>query len=799
MRPQAENRSGQPRASGESSDVVAARSPELEALACSERALTVFGQVFEAAPADRARLLEELSCGDAALHAQVTSLLEEAEDLDREGYLDARTGTWMHGAVSGDEPEPPPPMPEAIGQYAITGVLGEGGTGIVYRGHSPAPLERDVAIKVMRSAGSPRDARRFMREVSVMASMSHPAVAQVYESGRLSDGRWWAACALVEGKPITTAALESRLDWARRVDLVRQAAEGVHHAHQRGIIHRDLKPSNILVSRDDHGRSRATVIDFGVARLVGAGSARSELTEAGLVVGTLGYMSPEQIDDQDVDARSDVYALGLVLSEVLTGAPARNRTSLRQMAQATAAPVNVRLKGCGGRERDLEAVMARATDPHPDRRYASAQHMADDLERILTGRPVTARKNTTAYHAQLLARRHPMASLVSLGCAALLVMLVITIVLSRSRLAREVQDQRELIASLIGETLDRLSVLSGTAESRAAMVDLLMERVQRQSTADPDNRDVRSALARLLRERGDLRYVNGNIADALEEFDRSASLYQALHRQQPSDIELGRRYAESVVRMGDMQRVLFEGDKFLSTYDVAMGIQMRLLEMDPSHPGLRDDLCWSYERLRLRYEVPERWPELEAWLIERLHLAEALLIDTPGRILSVYNLSSAHYRLANVYRQIGDMAACAMHTRAAMDLAEQLVHLQPDRSAFVEHLVLVGRNQLRLDTAANRTDLAQRQLDDMLNRTRQHSRRQPGNAFAEGLLAFTLSLGADMALQWGDMPRAQALASECLEVLTALDARGIHSVENAVSARTMIRNTLTRLAEASRD
>ena len=799
MRPQADDRLGQPHATEESGDAVAANSPEIEELVCTDRVCTIFGQVFEASPADRARLLDELSCGDAVLQAQVKSLLDEAEEIDREGFLDARTGTWVSRVLSGDEPEPNPPMPEVIGQYAITGVLGQGGTGIVYRGRSPAPLERDVAIKVMRSAGSPRDARRFMREVSVMASMSHPAVAQVYDSGRLSDGRWWAACALVEGKLITTAALEGRLDWSRRVDLVRQAAEGVHHAHQRGIIHRDLKPSNILVSSDDHGRSRATVIDFGVARLVGAGSARSELTEAGLVVGTLGYMSPEQIDDQDVDARSDVYALGLVLSEVLTGAPARARTSLRQMARAAAAPVDVRLRACGGREHDLEAIMARATDPDPARRYASAQHLADDLERVLTGMPVTARKNNAAYHAQLLARRHPMASLVSLACAALLVILVINIVASRSRLAHEVQDQRELIASLIVETLDRLSVLSGTAESRAAMVELLMERVQRLLPADPDNHDLQAALARLLRERGDLSYHDGDLADAMGEFGRSMALYEALHRRDPRDIELGRRYAESVVRMGDMQRVLFEGQEYLATYDAAMLIQRRLLEMDPSHPGVRDDLCWSYERLRLRYESSHLWPEMEAWLIERLHLAEALLIDTPGRVLSVYNLSSAHYRLANLYRQTRDVASCALHTRAAMELAEQLVHLQPDRSAFVEHLVLVGRNQLRLDTTANRTDQARFQLDDMLERTRQHSRLQPGNAFAEGLLAFTLSLGADMALQWGDTSRACLLASECLEVLAGLDARGINTVENAVSARSMIRKTLTHLAEASKN
>ncbi|MEX1025598.1 MAG: serine/threonine-protein kinase [Planctomycetota bacterium] len=271
---------------------------------------------------------------------------------------------------------------------------------------------RVVALKMMRlGATSPVALRRFLAEAEALARLSHPGIAQVFEAGvhREQVGGQpfevpWFVMELVEGAlPLDAYAERARLGIAERVDLLVQICDAVHHGHERGVVHRDLKPANVLVD----AQGRAKVIDFGIARAV-APDAEATVTVPGETMGTLRYMSPEQLAGQPADARSDVFALGVLAYELLSGRspwPSEARGLLELAAARERAPlapgrVDPRLRG------DLEWVLLKALEGEPARRYASAGAFADDLRRHLVHEPVQARPPSAMYRVRKLARRH---------------------------------------------------------------------------------------------------------------------------------------------------------------------------------------------------------------------------------------------------------------------------------------------------------------------------------------------------------------------------------------------------------
>ena len=329
--------------------------------------------------------------------------------------------------------------PRRIGPYTITGVLGSGGMGVVYRAEQHEPLRREVALKVVRRGlDTDRLIRRFEAERLALARMSHSAIARVFDAGATDDGRPYFAMELVDGAPITEFCDEQLVPVRDRLALFVAACRAVQHAHQKGIVHRDLKPSNILVTLEE-GAPAPKIIDFGIAKAVaGDDDEQPLLTREGQFVGTPEYMSPEQagVLDADVDTRSDVYALGVVLYELLAGRkphrftqgtrdefhrvlrdapPVRPSTALggrrhgRFTAAAAPAPeawaaIAAARRTTPDRLRrllagDLDTIVLKAMAYDPARRYASVDQLAEDIERYLHGEPVQARPDSWAYRA----------------------------------------------------------------------------------------------------------------------------------------------------------------------------------------------------------------------------------------------------------------------------------------------------------------------------------------------------------------------------------------------------------------
>ena len=359
----------------------------------------LFREARERPREERGRFLSEQCAGQEALRAEVEALLAQEDGL---GDFLARPAE----AVAEEEAQAQASHPERIGAYRILRPLGFGGMGVVYLAEQDSP-RRAVALKLLRiDRASPRQVERFSQEAELLGRLSHPGIARVYEAGwaETETGRRpFFAMEYVEGRALHEFVTERKLDLAAKLRLLCQVAEATHYAHERGVVHRDLKPSNVMV--DERGEPR--VLDFGVARPM---NSSSHATQTGQLVGTLAYMSPEQAAGQvTVDARSDVYALGAILYELLTarlpvpteGLPLHEAVRrVREEEPIPAGSVRTELRG------DLETVLGKALAKEPERRYASAAELAEDLRLALENRPIRARPPTPFYLAWKLVRRH---------------------------------------------------------------------------------------------------------------------------------------------------------------------------------------------------------------------------------------------------------------------------------------------------------------------------------------------------------------------------------------------------------
>jgi len=345
----------------------------------------------------------------------------------------------LSGSGGAGVPAPAETPPEIEG-YKVTGLLGSGGMSTVWRVVQQS-TRREVALKVLSwgLSGVPRARRRFEREVELASRLAHPHIARVYESG-LYHGAYYYAMEVVEGRPLDEYVENHRLDRRHTLELVRTVCRAVQHAHQRGVIHRDLKPSNILVTED----GQPHVLDFGLAKAVLEGGAALTVSVAGDVLGTPAYMSPEQAagKNDQVDTRSDVYSLGVMLFRLLTGAFPHDLAGDRQEVLRRIAEEEPRRPRAAAEDidKDLEALLLKALAKKPDDRYASAGDLGADIGRYLAGDPLSAKPPTLGYFLYKRLRKHRAA--VAISCGVLLAMGTMAVV-SYVRIAQARDEARQ--------------------------------------------------------------------------------------------------------------------------------------------------------------------------------------------------------------------------------------------------------------------------------------------------------------------------------------------------------------------
>ena len=381
-------------------------------------------------------------------------------------------------------------LPVTVGHYRIVRILGEGGMGTVYEAEQEHP-RRTVALKVIKPGwASPELLRRFELESHALGRLQHPGIAQIYEAATADSGSGpqpYFAMEFIRGDSLRVHAASRRLNTRERLALIVKVCDAVQHAHQRGIIHRDLKPGNILV--DESGQPK--ILDFGVARVTDSDAYATRQTDVGQLVGTLAYMSPEQVsaDPLALDVRSDVYALGVILYELLAGQlPYAIGRQLHEVTRAIREEDPARLSSISRVYRgDIETIVAKALEKEKTRRYGSAADLASDIGRHLRDEPIAARPPSTVYQLRKFARRH---QALVWGIAAVFVVLVAGIIASTWQAARATRAEQAAKAEAATATAINDFLLNDLLSQAAAQ-----SQARADVTPDPDLK-VRTALDR---------------------------------------------------------------------------------------------------------------------------------------------------------------------------------------------------------------------------------------------------------------------------------------------------------------
>ena len=517
-------------------------------------ARSIFGHALGIeSPTGRAEYLDEVCGGDAGLRAEVEGLLA----------ANGRAGEFMRrpAAVAAGITVSPDPITEGpgtrIGPYKLLQQIGEGGMGVVYMAEQEQPVRRKVALKIIKPGMDTKQVvARFEAERQALAMMDHANIARVFDAGATESGRPYFVMELVHGVPITEYCDANRLTPRERLGLFVPVCQAIQHAHQKGVIHRDIKPSNVLVTMYDD-KPVPKVIDFGVAKAVEQRLTEKTLfTQFGALVGTFEYMSPEQAEMNafGVDTRSDIYALGVLLYELLTGTTPLERPRLREAAYGEIVRLikeeepprpSTRLSTSGTLAKvaaarqtepaklsrlmrgELDWVVMRCLEKDRSRRYDTASGLARDVERYLKDEPVEARPPSAWYRLRKAARRNRTALSVA-GVVAAVLVLGTAVSLWQASLARAERDRARL-AEAAREAEHQEHERELVAERRQYALDRAIEAAFSSEPAKAHKAIVEAEMIGVAPDRvhwlhGLVHHYQSQFEDALREYDASIAL-----------------------------------------------------------------------------------------------------------------------------------------------------------------------------------------------------------------------------------------------------------------------------------
>ncbi len=518
-------------------------------------------------------------------------------------------------------------LPERpIGPYRLLKKLGEGGMGQVWLAEQTAPVQRRVALKLIRAGMYDETTlQRFQAERQSLAMMEHPAIAKVFDAGQKAEGRPYFVMEFVPGLPIANYCEEHGLGPAERLELFIQVCEGVQHAHQKAIIHRDLKPANILVS-EVNGKAAARVIDFGLAKTVNPVERGEEmLTRVGGFAGTPGYMAPEQtgMGAHDVDTRADVYSLGVILYELLAGTEPfdrsewRNKTIVevfRQLHESDPPLPSTRIgsmpAGPGGAapgvprkllRGDLDSITMKALERERDRRYGTALELAADIRRYLRHEPVQARPASAGYRLQKYARRHRF----GVAAAALVAVLLVGSGILQYAQPRQTRIERDRArrerdrATRITEFMANIFQVSDPSESRGNSVTA-------REILDRASAQIGKGLSRDPELQAEMMYI---MADVYERLGLDSRAQPLLARSAELDRAAAGPDAPATLRSeSELAMVLGETGHSRDAEKLQRSVlQAQLRTLGP----LNEDTLRSENRLAIALDAEGKYPEAE--------------------------------------------------------------------------------------------------------------------------------------------------------------------------------------------
>lgn len=672
----------------------------------------IFADALELDPTERAAFLDERCGADREMHDRLRRLLD-AHEHARE----------FMGAPTIDTPpvrqpatDPLPPGTE-IGPYTLETTLGEGGFGKVFRARQSRPVSRLVAIKILKSGiDAPAVAARMQAERQALAVMDHPGIARIFDAGQTPGGLPYFVMEYVDGEPLTHFCRRANLSIRQRLELFERVCLAVQHAHHKGIIHRDLKPSNVLVTIVD-GRPEPRVIDFGIAKAIGPAAADATIvTAAGHIVGTPAYMSPEQVAGPGgLDTRSDVYALGVMLYELLTGSLPFDKARLSEAPIATLAriicdetpprPSARALDTSPGRDNaerrrlaaelkgELDWIVMRAIEKEPARRYPSANALALDIRRHLNDEPVDAGPPSGLYRFGKFARRHRgELAAAAVAFAALLALLITSVVYGL-----RTEDQRRALAAQLEKsqafarfTTDMLAGVDpavARGEDRTLLRRILEDSIARIEAEPPESPEVEAEIRELL----------GISLTKIALFEQAAEQFKRAHAIAAE--VLGEEHPATIRLLASLGTTHIEASRFDDARrELGAALVARRRTLGDDHPDTIDTL-FNLAMLHLVMGEPANARDA---FIEVLERRQRVLGENHSQTMSARN------SLATVLSDLGE------HERA-IALFERVVEHQTSTLGEDHPHTLATRNNLADALAAlGRVDEAIEIMEDAL-------------------------------------------------------------------------------------
>jgi serine/threonine protein kinase/tetratricopeptide (TPR) repeat protein len=507
----------------------------------------LFDQALELPAADRRAFLEAQS-PEPAVVKEVLELLA----------YDSRGLTHVNAAVGAAAREitGPAALPEgaAIGPWRVRRVLGQGGMGAVYEvERADGAYQQIAALKRIRSdAQSAEGLRRFLEERDILARLNHPNIARLLDGGTAADGQPYLVMEAVEGLPITEYVAAKKLTARQILTLFLDVCKGVQSAHNRLVIHRDLKPSNIHVTHDGHVK----LLDFGIAKLLDP--SRVDATLTGHLILTPEYASPEQVSGQDVSTASDIYSLGAVLFELLTGAKAHALTStspaeiVRVVLESELPKSNL--------PSELDTIVRAAMQKLPERRYASVDKLAEDIDRYLANRPLLARPDSLTYKTTKYLRRNWIAVAAAAIVAVSLVSAATISTIQARRAQKRFDEVRTLANTFLFDFHDKIRDLPGSTPAREMVVNTARKYLDRLATEAAGDTNLQLELAAAYDRLGDVLGSQttaslGRTKDALAAYRAAFQLRESLEKSNPSNPAIYSALTDSYNRLGDAEKL----------------------------------------------------------------------------------------------------------------------------------------------------------------------------------------------------------------------------------------------------
>jgi non-specific serine/threonine protein kinase/serine/threonine-protein kinase len=686
----------------------------------------LFNAAMECETGLRAAFLDQSCAGDQELRAEVEALLAEEEKL----------GSFIAAPVAQAAPKLGQNDQEGrrIGPYRIVREIGHGGMGTVFLAvRDDDQFKKQVAIKLIRH-GLNVDyiVSRFRYERQILASLDHPNIARLLDGGTTEDGLPYFVMEYIEGVPIDDYCDEQRLNNEARLKLFRKVCSAVRYAHQNLIVHRDIKPGNILITNDGEPK----LLDFGIAKILDAEAFPGTVpaTRTWERPMTPAYASPEQARGLPVTTSSDIYSLGVLLYEMLTGhrpyqvsegglphemarviceqEPERPSTVVSRVEEITQsgrgetvritpdsvsrlrdtphARLRRQLKG------DLDNIVLMALRKEPQRRYASVEHFSEDIQRYLDGHPVIARKDTFTYRsAKFIKRNKTGVAAAALVVASLLSGIVVSV--RQARIAeRRFDDLRQLTAYFL-EFHDVIEDVPGATPARQVLLERTVGSLDRLAREASDDHSLRQDLASAYLKVGDVRgrpgYANlGNKTGALESYGKSLAIRDELLKADPDNVQARRDQAMTHDRVGDLLRIMGDTASALQHYHQALALRQSLAADAPT-AGQKDmqpqlDLGTSYQRIGDLLAMTGKRTEAIENQRQAMAIFEQATAIKPDDKRIKRDLFIGYVKMGDRLAGAGDKTAALERYRSALQIAEALSAAEPDNARAKRELAV---------------------------------------------------------------------------------------------------------------